>query len=366
VAGGRHVRRRRSGSIGGGAMPAAISLDLFADSVPPRGGPVELHTLRAGYAAPVVEKLFAFEAGGCLGHSHFSGDENVWDEIIDPAASLCGRAIPLGGRRLDRGGGGIFLVSGIWLLVSIAVALLWHCAVTDRPLILFLFFPTLVCCRACVGFRFRNQLGFFLNALVPIPVVQQEDFGATQERIDGFAEPSRRRAALLCETRHVCRDRAAPVVHHRHKGDVDAGLSSREATSSAEPVGREEPEPWQPAHAATFDCGRWTPSGHARSSGQFNENQAMTSSNFRSVKLPPSIFVKKRQSPAAACATVLGLRFVRAQYALRQAERLVRVSVPMPLSLVGNIRLCNGYFRQIFDWLSGCDYRIFPAWQVMN
>lgn len=105
---------------------------------------------------------------------------------------------------------------------------------------------------------------------------------------------------------------------------------------------------------ASSEAGRGTCEGHGESSGHRSENQLITSSYLRAVKVLPSSSKrsKKRQSPAAKRPKVDKLMDRAAAYADAQASKLDRSSVSMgrnnsreiPTSqelLVGNFRLAQ-------------------------
>jgi len=76
---------------------------------------------------------------GLLGRqTELDADRLVWLEIGDPRSAL---ALQWGSRPLDRGGWG-FLI-WFWLLVSIAIALPWHCVRIVGLLFLLVFLPPL-------------------------------------------------------------------------------------------------------------------------------------------------------------------------------------------------------------------------------
>jgi hypothetical protein len=106
--------------------------------------------------------------------------------------------------------------------------------------------------------------------------------------------------------------------------------------------------------SATTKAGRSTSEGHEASSGQRSENQRITSSYLRAVKVLPSSSKrsKKRQSPAAKRPSVAMLTEREAAYAEAQAMRLDRSSVSMTeensrkiptlqANSVGNFRLAE-------------------------
>lgn len=82
---------------------------------------------------------------------------------------------------------------------------------------------------------------------------------------------------------------------------------------------------------ASHDCGRGTSTGQSQPSGQRSENQVITSSYLRAVKVvsPASKRSKKRQSPAAKRPSVAMLTERDAAYAKAQAMRFDRSSVSM-------------------------------------
>ena len=86
-----------------------------------------------------------------------------------------------------------------------------------------------------------------------------------------------------------------------------------------------------PRHARASALGRGTLDGHLQSSGQRSENQSITSSYLRAVKVvEPSVTrSKKRQSPAAKRPRVVKLSDRAAAYAEAQAMRFERSSVSM-------------------------------------
>lgn len=81
-------------------------------------------------------------------------------------------------------------------------------------------------------------------------------------------------------------------------------------------------------HARTTSAGRGTCDGHSAPAGQRSENQPITSSYLRAVKVFPSSSSrsKKRQSPAAKRPIVAKLTERAAPYAEAQAMRLERIS----------------------------------------
>lgn len=108
------------------------------------------------------------------------------------------------------------------------------------------------------------------------------------------------------------------------------------------------------ADSSEETTGRETSEGHSTSSGQRSENQEITSSYLRAVKVLPSSSSrsKKRQSPAAKRPKVAKLTLRASQYAEAQAMRFERSSVSMdaddsrkiPTSQavsVGNFRLAK-------------------------
>jgi hypothetical protein len=86
-----------------------------------------------------------------------------------------------------------------------------------------------------------------------------------------------------------------------------------------------------PRHARASALGRGTSEGQSQPSGQRSENQAITSSYLRAVKVvDPSVTrSKKRQSPAAKRPRVVKLSDRAAAYAEAQAIRFERSSVSM-------------------------------------
>ena len=82
---------------------------------------------------------------------------------------------------------------------------------------------------------------------------------------------------------------------------------------------------------ASQTAGRGTSEGQSQSSGQRSENQDITSSYLRAVKVvaPTSTRSKKRQSPAARRPKVVKLSDFASAYAEAQAKRFDRNSVSM-------------------------------------
>src|SRR5262245_24616896 len=95
---------------------------------------------------------------------------------------------------------------------------------------------------------------------------------------------------------------------------------------------------------ASSQAGRGTSDGHGVSAGHCSENQTITSSYFRAVKVRESSLLKKRQSPAANRPMVARLTDRAAAYAEAQAKRFDRSSDSMESETSRNIPTYQDHF----------------------